>query len=44
MSTKKKGTLTVCKEWAKHLRYFKKIFWKSERKASKKDASERARE
>lgn len=36
MSTKKKGLLTVSKEWAKHLRKWgKRVFWKRERKTSK---------
>jgi hypothetical protein len=34
MSNKRKGQLTVSKEWAKHLRSFwKKQFWKGERQA-----------
>jgi len=32
MSHKRKGQLTVSKEWAKHLRKF----WKGDRKAEKK--------
>lgn len=36
MAHKKKGQLTVSKEWAKHLRkYFRRQFWKSERKAGR---------
>ena len=36
MATKKKGNLTVTKEWAKHLRpKGKRMYWKNERKASK---------
>ena len=36
MSTKKAGTLTTSREWAKHLRKFlKKRFWKAERFAEK---------
>lgn len=35
MSTKKKGILCSCKEWAKHLRN-KKPFWSSHRQATKK--------
>jgi len=36
MATTKKGTLTVTKEWARHLRPFnKRMFWKAERKAGK---------
>ena len=37
MSNKRKGQLTVSKEWAKHLRKFlRRQFWKSERAAGKK--------
>ena len=37
MPHKRKGQLTVSKEWAKHLRSFlKKQFWKGERQAEKK--------
>jgi hypothetical protein len=37
MSHKRKGQLTVSKEWAKHLRKFwRKQFWKGERNESKK--------
>jgi hypothetical protein len=37
MSHKRKGQLTVSGEWAKHLRkYFRRKFWKKERKAVKK--------
>jgi hypothetical protein len=36
MGTKKAGTLTTNKEWAKHLRKFvKRKFWKAERFAEK---------
>jgi hypothetical protein len=38
MSTKKKGLLTTSGEWAKHLRKWgKRVFWKKERKAAKKE-------
>ncbi len=37
MSKKKKGQLTVAKEWAKHLRKFlRRKFWKGERTAGHK--------
>lgn len=40
MSTKKKGLLTVSGEWAQHLRkYWKRKFWKKERKAAKQAAN-----
>jgi len=36
MASKRKGQLTVSTEWAKHLRkYYKRVFWKGERKAAK---------
>ncbi len=37
MSHKRKGQLTVSKEWAKHLRKFwRRKFWKGERIAGKR--------
>jgi hypothetical protein len=37
MARKRKGQLTVTKEWAKHLRkYLRRRFWKGERYAEKK--------
>ncbi len=36
MASVKKGQLTATKEWAKHLRWWKRMFWKAERKAAKK--------
>lgn len=41
MATVKKGTLTRAGEWWKHLRWTKRVFWKSERKAGKADARSR---
>jgi hypothetical protein len=39
VSTKKKGILTLDGEWRKHLRpWFKRRFWKRERKAAKEAA------
>jgi hypothetical protein len=40
MANVKKGQVTATKEWRKHLRWWKRIFWKAERKAVKKLASE----
>jgi hypothetical protein len=37
MATVKKGTMTHSPEWWKHLRETKKLFWKRERKAQKRD-------
>jgi hypothetical protein len=37
MAHKRKGQLTVSGEWAKHLRkFYRRKFWKGERKAGKK--------
>jgi hypothetical protein len=37
MAYKRKGLLTVSGEWAKHLRgFWKKKFWRGERRAGKK--------
>jgi hypothetical protein len=39
MATVKKGILTRSPQWARHLRrYWKRVFWKGERKAAKQDA------
>jgi len=40
----KKGNLTKAPQWWKHLKEFKRFFWKSERKAQKKDIKERINE
>ena len=38
MAHKRKDTLTVTKEWARHLRpFWKRLFAKAERQASKKE-------
>ena len=37
MASVKKGTLTRSPQWWKHLREFKRFFWKSERQAYKKE-------
>jgi len=45
MSHKRKGVLTVCNEWWKHLRpYMKRRFWKKERRAAKRLAKTDSRE
>ena len=36
MATKKKGILTRAPQWWKHLRDWKHVFWKRERKAARK--------
>ena len=37
MATVKKGTLTRSPQWWKHLRDWKRIFWKKERKMIKEE-------
>jgi len=37
MANVKKGTLTSPPQWWKHLRDWKRVFWKSERQAQKRD-------
>ena len=37
MAGVKKGTLSRSPQWWKHLREFKRTFWKKERKAHKKE-------
>jgi hypothetical protein len=44
MAHKQKGQLTPSPQWWKHLRDWKRIFWKSERNAQKKDIKERIKE
>lgn len=36
MAHKRKGQLTKSPQWWKHLREWKRVFWKSERSAQKK--------
>lgn len=37
MASVKKGTITPPPQWWKHLRDWKRVFWKRERKAQKRD-------
>jgi hypothetical protein len=37
MANVKKGNLTAPPQWWKHLRDWKRVFWKSERKAQQKE-------
>jgi hypothetical protein len=37
MANVKKGNLTKPPQWWRHLRDWKRVFWKSERKAHKKE-------
>jgi len=41
MANKKQGNLTPAPQWWKHLRDWKRVFWKSERQSQKKDTKER---
>ena len=40
MATVKKGTLTPPGRWWKHLRRFKRLFWKRERQAARRRTAE----
>lgn len=44
MANKKQGNLTRAPQWWKHLRDWKKIFWKKERQAQNKDIEKRVKE
>ena len=44
MANKKQGNLTAPPQWWKHLKDWKRVFWKSERQAQKKDISTREKE
>ena len=44
MANVKKGNLTKPPQWWKHLKEFKRFFWKAERKAQKRDIKERTNE
>ena len=37
MANVKQGTRTRLPQWWKHLKFFKKVFWKAERQAHKKE-------
>lgn len=41
MASTKKGTLAKPLQWWKHLKEYKKIFWKTERRLTKKDIRKR---
>jgi hypothetical protein len=38
MANVKRGQLTSPPQWWRHLRRWKRVFWKAERKAAKQDA------
>jgi hypothetical protein len=45
MGSNKKGILTKCQEWAKHLRPFnKRVFWGKERRLTKLDINKRIKD
>lgn len=44
MANVKKGNLTGPPQWWKHLRDWKRGFWKSERQAHKKDIKDREKD
>lgn len=41
MANVKQGNLSKSPQWWKHLKDFKRVFWKTERKAQQKDIKER---
>lgn len=41
MAHKQQGQLTRSPQWWKHLKGWKRVFWKTERHAQKKDVQER---
>lgn len=42
MASVKKGTLTAPPQWWKHLKDYKRVFWKAERKAYRMRAKKEA--
>lgn len=44
MTHVRKGQLTAIKEWRKHLREWKRVFWKAERKEAQRQARREASE
>ena len=44
MAQNHKGQLTPSPQWWKHLRDWKRVFWKTERHAQKKDIKDRTKE
>jgi len=44
MANVKQGNLTKSPQWWKHLKDFKRVFWKTERLAQKKNIREQIRE
>jgi hypothetical protein len=44
MATKKKGILTRAPQWWRHLRDWKRTFWKRERKAAQRAAKKESKD
>jgi hypothetical protein len=44
MAHARKDQLTRSPEWWRHLRWAKRVFWKAERKAARRDAVKRVEE
>lgn len=44
MAHKQQGQLTPAPQWWKHLRDWKRVFWKSERQCQQKDIKDRIKE
>lgn len=44
MANVKKGQLVPSPQWWKHLKDWKRVFWKKERKASDRDAKKQVKE
>ena len=43
MARVRKGQLTAPREWAKHLRFWKRFYWRAERREARRQAREEAR-
>ncbi len=43
MTHVKKGQLTALKEWRKHLRFWKKFYWRAERREARRQANQEAK-
>jgi hypothetical protein len=44
MANVKQGNLTKSPQWWKHLKDFKRVFWKAERKAQQRDIQQKIHE
>lgn len=43
MAHVKNGQLTASREWAKHLRFWKRFYWKAERQEARRQAKQEAK-